>query len=109
MAKLKFYTDEHISKAVIKGLKARGIDAESCVDLGMRTASDEEHLVFAKRAQRVIVTYDNDFLKLHQQGKPHAGIAFSSKPKSIGDMISILLLMHEVLTSDDMENVIEFI
>lgn len=61
MAKLKFYTDEHISKAVIKGLKARGIDAESCVDLGMRTASDEEHLVFAKRAQRVIVTYDNDF------------------------------------------------
>lgn len=55
MAKLKFYTDEHISKAVVKGLKTRGIDAESCVDLGMRTASDKEHLSFAKEERRVIV------------------------------------------------------
>lgn len=109
MAKLKFYTDEHISKAVVKGLQARGIDAESCVDMGMRTASDAEHLAFAKTERRIVVTYDNDFLKLHQQGLPHAGIAFSSKPKSIGEMISILLLMHDVLTSDDMENSIEFI
>lgn len=109
MARLKFYTDEHISRAVVKGLQARGIDAKSCVDLGMRTASDEKHLTFAKHEQRVIVTYDNDFLKLHEQGWPHAGIAFSTKPKSIGDMISILLLMYEVLTPEDMENSIEFI
>ncbi|MCB0629714.1 MAG: DUF5615 family PIN-like protein [Saprospiraceae bacterium] len=86
MAKLKFYTDEHISKAVVRGLKARGIDAESCVDLGMRTSTDEEHLIFAAGQQRVIVTYDNDFLKLHQSGLRHAGIAFSAKPKSIGEM-----------------------
>lgn len=109
MAKLKFYTDEHISKAVVRGLKARGIDAESCVDLGMRTATDEEHMIFATSQHRVIVTYDNDFLKLHQTSSSHSGIAFSSKPKSIGAMIASLLLMHEVLSSEDMENMIEFI
>lgn len=109
MVKLKFYADEHISKAVVKGLKARGIDAENCVDLGMQAATDEEHLRYALQERRVIVTYDSDFLKLHQMGLPHAGIAFSSRPKSIGEMISILLLMHEVLSPDEMENMIEFI
>ena len=109
MEKIKFYLDEHLSKAVVKGLKARGIDAESCVDLGMRTASDEEHLKLAFQQKRVIVTYDNDFLRLHNSGKPHAGIAFSTKPKSIGDMIAILLLMHDVLHAKEMENKIEFI
>ena len=75
----------------------------------MRTASDEEHIAFAKSQQRVIVTYDNDFLKLHNEGLQHAGIAYASSPKSIGDMISILLLMHQILHQKDMENKIEFI
>lgn len=109
MAKLKFYTDEHIAKAVVKGLKVRGIDAVTCVEAGMRTASDKEHIVFAHDENRVIVTYDNDFLKLHYEGIEHSGIAFSQNPVSIGEMINFLLLMHEVLEEKDMKNAIEFI
>ena len=75
----------------------------------MRTALDEEHLDFARKENRVIVTYDNDFLKLHFEGKNHSGIAFSNKPISIGEMISFLLLMHDVLEDVDMKNKIEFI
>ena len=107
--KIKFYTDEHISKAVVKGLVARGIDAVSCVEIGMRAASDTAHLEFAKKEGRVIVTYDNDFLKLHTLGHKHSGIAFSKRPLSIGEMISSLLLIHDVLDSEDMINQIEFL
>lgn len=108
MAKLKFYTDEHIAKAVVKGLKARGIDGVTCVEVGMRTASDLEHLKLALKKKRVIVTYDNDFLKLHAEDYEHAGIAFATNPVPIGEMIHFLLLMYEVLDADDMKNHIEF-
>ena len=109
MAKIKFYTDEHICKAIAKGLRSRGIDAISCVETSMRTASDEEHLAFATREKRVLVTYDSDFIKLHASGVQHSGIAFSHRPLPVGDMISILLLMYEVLDAEDIENQIEFI
>ena len=109
MVRLKFYTDEHISKAVVKGLRARGVDIVSCVDVGNRTASDVEHLNYAEGENRVVVTYDNDFLKLHEAGHPHGGIAFSHRPLSIGEMIGILLLMHEVFEDVDMRGKVEFI
>ncbi len=109
MAKIKVYADEHIAKAVIKGLRSRGIDAISCAEAKMIAASDEVQLAFATRENRVIITYDNDFLKLHANGIQHAGITFASNPLTIGEMISILLLLHEVLDSEDMINQIEFI
>jgi predicted nuclease of predicted toxin-antitoxin system len=80
MANVKFYTDEHIAKAVVKGLRARGIDAVTSAEAKMLASSDEQQLAFARQEGRVIVTYDNDFLKLHTDGIAHAGIAFASTP-----------------------------
>ncbi|MEM9888482.1 MAG: DUF5615 family PIN-like protein [Bacteroidota bacterium] len=109
MGDLKFYMDEHIPKAVVKGLKKRGIDAVSCVEERMREASDREHLKYALKSKRVLVTYDSDFVILHNSGQTHSGIAYARKPLSIGEIISILLYMHEVLELEDMKNQIEFI
>jgi hypothetical protein len=41
---VKFYTDEHVARAVVNGLRQRGVDVLTVVEAGMRTASDEEHL-----------------------------------------------------------------
>jgi hypothetical protein len=109
LAKIKFYLDEHIPKAVAAGLLQRNIGAVSCVDVGMSGKSDEVHLTWALGNGYVVVTQDNDFLVLHSQGHPHAGIAFAAQPRSIGEFIRALLLIHEVLTPDDMSNYIEFI
>ncbi len=86
MTKVKFYTDEHIAKAVVKGLRVRGVDVIGCTEAKMLGATDEEQLAYARQEGRVIVTYDNDFLKLHANGASHAGIAFATNPLSIGDM-----------------------
>jgi predicted nuclease of predicted toxin-antitoxin system len=57
--KIKFYTDEHVSKAVVKGQRQRGVDVRTVVDAGMLTASDQEHLTPAWREGRVIFTQDD--------------------------------------------------
>ncbi len=109
MAEIKFYLDEHIGKSILKGLRARGIDAVSVVDIDMRTAADIDHLHKARELGRVIVSFDNDFLKLHAQGEPHAGIAFFQNSQTpIGKVIKSLELLYQVLEAKDMENHIEF-
>jgi hypothetical protein len=78
MAQLKYFTDKHIPKAVIDQLRNRGVDVLRCEDVDMDTASDQELLEFAAQEQRAIVTFDEDFLRLHhewqQSGKRHTGI-----------------------------------
>jgi len=87
LTKIKFYTDEHIPNAVVKGLLKRGIDMLSCVEAGNRTATDKEHLTYANQTQRVLLTCDADFLRFHQKGVKHCGIVHAKQSMSIGEMI----------------------
>lgn len=66
MDRISFYLDEHIPKAVAKGLKQRGIDAFTCSEINTLGLSDVEQLALAAEKSWVIVTRDNDFLVLHQ-------------------------------------------
>jgi predicted nuclease of predicted toxin-antitoxin system len=86
-ARIKFYTDEHIPKAVIRGLRARGMDVLTTKEAGMLGASDEEHLNLALLQGRVMFTHDTDFLILSARGLEHAGIVYVHQHSSIGEMI----------------------
>lgn len=70
---------------------------------------DNEHLVFALREERVILTQDTDFLRLHADGQQHCGIIYASQALSIGSIISGCLLIATVLDSEDMRNHVEFL
>ena len=109
MARVKFFLDEHIPKAVAKGLRARGVEVLTCAEANRLTFGDAEHLQFAFSQGYVVVTADNDFLTLHSQGTRHAGIAFTAKPLTIGQFVSALMLIHEVLEADEMLDHIEFL
>src|SRR5689334_6819692 len=52
--KIRFYTDEHVARAVINGLRLRGVDVLTVAEAGMLSASDEEHLARARNEDRVI-------------------------------------------------------
>ena len=56
MAAIRYYLDEHIAKAVAKGLRRRGIDVQTLTEAGMLEATDKEHLAFARDERRAIVT-----------------------------------------------------
>ena len=109
MSRIRFYTDENVSRAVINGLRQRGADVLSVPEAEMLTASDEEHLAFALERERVIFTHDDDFLRLAAQKVEHAGIVYASQQLPIGDIIRGLMLIQDVLESEDIRNRIEFL
>ena len=107
--RIRFYTDEHVSKAVIRGLRQRGVDVLTVPETGLLGATDEEHLERARAEGRVVFTQDEDFLRLHAAGLEHAGIAYASQGSSVGEIVRGLMLIHQVLEPDDMTGHIEYL
>jgi predicted nuclease of predicted toxin-antitoxin system len=107
--KIRFYVDEHVPRAVVRGLRQRGIDILSVSEAGLLGASDEEHLRIANAEGRVVVTQDSDFLRLHALGLPHVGIVYVPNNMSIGEMIRELMLIYQVLEVEDMLGRIEYL
>jgi hypothetical protein len=107
---MTFHLDEHVDPAVARGLARRGIDASTSRGAGLIKASDVEQLAFAHAEGRVIVTNDPDFLRLHQEGADHSGIAYYvDQRQPVGELIRKLELLHEVIPADEMRGCVEFL
>ncbi len=107
---IRYHLDEHIDFAVAQGLRRRGIDVTTTADAGLLGADDADHIAFAVANGRVIVSNDPDFLRLHDQGVEHTGIAYChQQSRSIGEMIRALELIWEILEPEEMRNRVEFI
>ncbi len=108
--KIRYHLDEHIKSVIARELRLHGIDVTTTVEVKLRTKSDESQLAFASREERVLVTHDDDFLKLAIKNKNHSGIAYCHQTKhSIGKMIETLVLIYEVYTPEDMIGRVEFL
>ena len=109
MSKIRYYTDEHIAKAVIRGLRQRGVDVVTTPEANKLHATDEEHLAFALSEQRTIFTQDDDFLKLAAAGKKHAGIVYAPQHTPVGQIIQGLMLIYQVLEAEEIADNIEYL
>lgn len=109
MTEIRFYTDEHVPKAVVRGLRQRGVDVVTVAEAGRMGGSDLDHLRFAKAERRAIFTQDDDFPRLAAAGEPHAGIVYAAQHTSTRSMIQGLMLIHRVLAADEMAGHIEFL
>lgn len=107
---VSFHLDEHIPPALADALRSRGIDLITTTDAGLTGKSDQEHLDFAAKAGRVVITQDVDFLRLHAEGTVHSGIAFwRQQTRTLGDVLRRLLLIHAVMSPDEMKNTVEYL
>ena len=107
---MKFYLDEHIPKGVVEGLRRRGVDVLTVQEADRSGDSDEKQLAFATREGRVLVAFDDDFLRLDASGIPHTGVVFSQTGRrTVGELIESLMLIANVIESNEMKNHIEFI
>ena len=71
---------------------------------------DSEQLEFAGKQGRVLVTFDSDFIALHQSGVVHAGIVWCPERKyAIRELIRALLLLDGVLDREGMRNHLEYL
>lgn len=106
---IKFYTDEHVSKAVVNGLRQRGVDVLTVTEAGLLGATDAEQIARANREGRVLFTQDDDFLRIHADGVEHSGIVYAPQGISIGDIIRGLVLIYQILEADDMTGHVEYL
>ena len=98
----RFYADEHIARPVIVGLRNMGIDILRAQDVGLRGASDADHLSFAPSQGRVVVTRDADFLRLNRAGVAHSGILFLVRSVGVGDVVRAIARLHVRMSDIEM-------
>ncbi len=107
---MKFMLDQNYEVAVQTGLKALGYDVIRPFDVGLSAASDDVILDFAKAENRVLLTHDQDFLRMHAQRMSHTGIVFSKQNHyKVGEIIQFLLLMDACYSADEMKNRLEYL
>ena len=105
-----FYFDQHVPAAVANGLRQRGVDVLTAQEAGRCGLPDPVQLQFATSKERVMVSFDTDFLVLDAAGVQHAGIAWCPATKySIGQLIQALVLLHGVLDRSAMRNHVEYL
>jgi len=108
--RIRFHLDENVDHTIADGLRRYGVDVTVTSEVGLLRATDDVQLAFGRDNGRVIVTHDDDFLVLHSQSHPHAGIAYCSPDTHpIGYIIQALLLIWGAMEPDEMTNHIEFL
>ncbi len=92
------------------GMRRRGIDVTTSAESGLAGPDDAAQLSFAHSSGRVVVTHDSDFLRLRADGMAHSGIAYCRQGSvPIGEMLRYLVLMHDVLTPEELAGRLEFL
>src|SRR5215470_10703817 len=98
MAMIRLYVDEDsMDRALVRALRARGVDVRTALEEGMIERSDHEHLDYATAQGRVLYTCNvADFYHLHTrflaQGKFHTGIILTPQQRySVGEQMRRLL------------------
>jgi len=101
--------------AVVKALRARGVDVLTALDAGMIDREDGEHLAFATEQGRVLFSFNiGDYYELHTTylatGRPHTGMILARQQVySVGELMRRLLKLTAAKLAEDMRNEVEFL
>ena len=116
MSDLRLYVDEDAGEnAVVRGLRARGIDVLTTVEADRCGTTDSGQLAYATEQGRCIYTFNvGDFARLHgehlEQGTDHAGIiVVPDQRHSIGEKIRRLSGFISKVAADEMVNRMEYL
>ncbi len=116
MSEIRLYIDEDACEtAVVKGLRARGIDVLTTLQAGRSATDDQNQLSFATEQKRAIYSFNvRHFAKLHgewlSQSLEHYGIiVLCDQDLSVGEKIRRLAELVGCLTSEEIVNRIEYL
>lgn len=71
--------------------------------------ADEQHLTFARHEGRSLFTQDADFLRMHAAAHLPRGIVYAPQQTASGTIVRGLMVIHEVLSPEDMDGHVEFL
>ena len=116
MAMIRLYIDEDsMGRALLRALRARGVDVITALEERMIEREDTEHLGYATAQGRVLYTCNvADYYRLHTdllaQGKSHTGIFLAPQQRySIGEVMRRLLKLINTKSAAEMNNSVEFL
>lgn len=103
---LPLYTDHQVQRAIVEGLRVRGVDVLTSFEDGTATWDDEDLLARATELGRVLFTRDDDFLRIaamwSRANRQFTGIAYAHPLNvDVGDAVRDLELIAMVLSADD--------
>jgi len=102
-------------RALLRGLRSRGIEVTTVLDEGKAGDSDRAQLEYAWQTKRVLYSFNvRDFCQLHMEylteGRPHAGIVVVYRQRySIGEQLRLLLKLADMKSAEDMNNTLLFL
>lgn len=110
---LSLYVDECVDARVVAGLRRRGVDIVTVADRALLGESDELHPSIATELRRIVVTADQDFLRLAQStlegGGEFSGLIFVLPATPVGDAVRGILLVATVMQPEEMKNWMEWV
>ena len=104
-----------MDRALLRALRARGVDVITALDESMIERSDVDHFDYAIAQGRVLYTCNvADFYHLHAlfltQGKSHAGMILApQQPYSVGEQMRRLLKLINTRSAKEIKNQVEFL
>jgi hypothetical protein len=111
LSAVRLYVDEDASEeAVVRGLRARGVDVLTTLETDRAGSSDAEQLAFATGQRRTIYTFNvGDFARLHRQylerGIEHSGILVIPDQRcSIGEKVRRVARFVQATSAEDLMN-----
>lgn len=108
--RIRFHLDENVDPVIAVALRRYGADVTTTNEAGLFGSDDETQLAFAKREVRVIVTHDDDFLRLVARDQDHPGIAYCHlMARSTGELIRGLRLIFEILSPEEIQGKVEYL
>lgn len=104
-----------MTHALVRGLRARGIDVATALEANMIERSDESHLTFAADANRTLYSFNvGDFYRPHAkflaEKREHAGLTLSRQQQyTVGEQLRRLLRLTATIPAEEMKNRVEFL
>lgn len=111
---LPLYTDHHVRRAIVTGLRRRGIDVFTAFEDSRADAPDAVLLARATELNRILFTQDDDFLVLADQwrraGHHFSGVVYAHQLRAtLGQIVSDLQIVLEVATDEEMRDIVLFL
>ncbi|MBW4517044.1 MAG: DUF5615 family PIN-like protein [Timaviella obliquedivisa GSE-PSE-MK23-08B] len=108
--RIRFHLDENVSSAIAAALRRSEIEVSTISEANLIGQSDLTQLAYIQREARVIVTHDDDFPKIASTRNDHSGIAYCRKDaRSMGEIVEQLILLHQVLSPDEMIGQVQYL
>lgn len=111
---IAFYMDHHVPRAIIVGLRLRGVDVLTAYEDDASELDDPELLDRADELERVLFTQDDDLLaeaaKRQREGIPFRGVIYAHQLRvSIGICIHDLEVIAKAGEPEDLINRVQFL